>query len=739
MQKITFWDLISSPDIKKICIPTIQRDYALGRRNKVDNRSSFLIALKTALCTKDGQLPLDFIYGVDNETMFVPLDGQQRLTTLWLMYWYIAFKSGKLYDTEVKTIFEKFSYETRISSTDFCKSLCDLDPIPTSCDTKNKEKLLIRSWITQQTWYYNQYKQDPTITGMLNVIAGTDISKNGNDIIDGLEELFSDQEYDFLFIWDRLTSSPCIIFDKLKVSLDDSDELYVKMNARGRQLTDFENFKTELVDYAKGEDMLGETGALIFAAKLDVQWTDIFWDNRWKDPETKDVSIDEIYFAFISRFVRLECIRKNGDDSPLLGKIDGTFNNFKPYKQILDRKSIENFITIMDNLKFCSRNIKPKSSWGTTFDFIPKYPIDKKKEIKHTELLIFYGCCAYLLHGKYDSKSFTEWERVLWNICENRVDTSNDQPTILEIDILAPYSHDIINYLSQENEVDCKYNKEQLLEEQRKARHLAAFPSIKDMEHYAFFKGAIRFLYTGADGNEDWQNFDVKSNNIKQLIPEEKEKRHTIKYFTPYISEQGIRKIYKNWVSNNDEDLRYMLLLEDSVPFLHDFLLNNNEKEPLTILKKDIIDLCEDAYGGKGYLQTHWFESKYIWTNYSKRSGYYDWSSYVIGNASHLRVSSLIETSDEFEIRDDLKNRIIGNHVQSLYLNFKYHQYYLSLFGNNTICLMTENWEEKKINTRDDLGYYFLIEKINTKEELINEILSLAAKVGADQENLASS
>ena len=113
MQKITFWDLITSPDIKKICIPTIQRDYALGRRNKVDKRNSFLIALKTAVCTNE-QLPLDFVYGVDNDTMFIPLDGQQRLTTLWLLHWYIAYKAGLLNRPEIKDAFLKFSYETNL-------------------------------------------------------------------------------------------------------------------------------------------------------------------------------------------------------------------------------------------------------------------------------------------------------------------------------------------------------------------------------------------------------------------------------------------------------------------------------------------------------------------------------------------------------------------------------------------------------------------------------------------------
>ena len=182
MEKISFWDLITSPNIKKICIPTIQRDYAMGHKDKVFIRQNFLTAIYNAVTTKD-ELPLDFVYGVDNETMFIPLDGQQRLTTLWLLHWYVAYKGSILNNPEVKATLLKFSYETRISSTDFCKSLCNLAP--------NEQNLSLRDWITQQTWYYHQYKQDPTIKGILNMIAGTDrTDDNHNDIVDGLEEIF---------------------------------------------------------------------------------------------------------------------------------------------------------------------------------------------------------------------------------------------------------------------------------------------------------------------------------------------------------------------------------------------------------------------------------------------------------------------------------------------------------------------------------------------------------------------
>ena len=671
--------------------------------------------------------------------MFIPLDGQQRLTTLWLLHWYIAYKSGILNTTDIKETLKKFSYETRISSTNFCKSLCDLAP--------NTLNISLREWITQQTWFYHQYKQDPTIMGMLNMISGTDITdkkKEGNDSVDGLEEIFLDDECDYLGMWNRLTTTKCIQFNKLHISLNDSDELYVKMNARGKQLTDFENFKTELVQHAKDDSILGEEEALKFAAKLDVEWTDIFWENRWKggkakDDSIEDVSIDEIYFAFIRRFTRFECVKKYGDESNLYKKITKTFTSFDPYKMILDKKSIHDFNIIMDNLRKIVKNgyrLEIQTPWGKhePFHFVPKYKDNKRNDIteaKNTEGLLFYGYCGYLLHGEYDEGSFAEWNRVLWNICENRVDTSNFKPTMSVIDMLAPHSHDIITYLAQDFVVNERQaNSEQLKEEQSKARHLDAYPLIREMETYSFFKGAIRFLFTGADNNEDWDNFVTKAENIKKLIPEKREERHTIKLLTPYISKQALCEIYfDKWISNNDEDLRSILLYNKAVPFLHDFLLQNKITGTISDLHQDIMDLCEMAYGGRGYLQTGWGdESKYIWTEYARRQGYYSWCSFVVGSESFMRLAEIIDKSESFKIFKDQQNRRIGKHIQGLYIHFKYQDHFFTLFGNNTICLMTNNWEEKKPNPDDSNGFYFSVQEIKTEEQLVEQVNEMIAK-----------
>ena len=50
------------------------------------------------------------------------MDGQQRLTTLFLLHWYIAKKENRLVK-ELENKLLKFTYETRISSREFCLDL----------------------------------------------------------------------------------------------------------------------------------------------------------------------------------------------------------------------------------------------------------------------------------------------------------------------------------------------------------------------------------------------------------------------------------------------------------------------------------------------------------------------------------------------------------------------------------------------------------------------------------------
>lgn len=139
-QLTSFWNLIKR---YKIVIPIIQRDYAQGRDEESPLRKRFLSKLKQTLdlaiiasepnskTTQPHQLILDFVYGTPAENgAIAPLDGQQRLTTLWLLHWYVAYISGNLSD-DVRNVLKSFSYETRVSSRDFAKNCVIWSPLTT--------------------------------------------------------------------------------------------------------------------------------------------------------------------------------------------------------------------------------------------------------------------------------------------------------------------------------------------------------------------------------------------------------------------------------------------------------------------------------------------------------------------------------------------------------------------------------------------------------------------------------
>lgn len=74
-----------------IRIPIIQRDYAQGRIQETQVRKSFLNQLKAVLSDTSAHLDLDFVYGNGQPgNHFIPLDGQQRLTTLFLLHYYLS-------------------------------------------------------------------------------------------------------------------------------------------------------------------------------------------------------------------------------------------------------------------------------------------------------------------------------------------------------------------------------------------------------------------------------------------------------------------------------------------------------------------------------------------------------------------------------------------------------------------------------------------------------------------------
>ena len=73
-----------------------------------------------------------------------------------------------------------------------------------------------------------------------------------------------------------------------------SDDIYIKMNSRGKPLTEFEMFK------ARFEKMLErhfEAASQEFATKIDTVWADVFWAYRGQDDLIDDELLRYLRFA----------------------------------------------------------------------------------------------------------------------------------------------------------------------------------------------------------------------------------------------------------------------------------------------------------------------------------------------------------------------------------------------------------------------------------------------------------
>lgn len=210
-----------APRVTSIEIPLIQRDYAQGRTDPraSDIRERFLDVLHEAL-TGGKDVGLDFIYGDLEGGTLRPLDGQQRLTTLFLLHWYLGYRAEQLSERQA---WMSFSYATRPTARLFCEQLVAAKPPP--------DESTPAAWIVDQPWYLYVWRNDPTIQAMLVMI-------------DAIHRRFAD--CDPHSAWQRLIDgdAPAISFQLLPIDdMGSGEDLYIKMNSRGKPLTPFENFK----------------------------------------------------------------------------------------------------------------------------------------------------------------------------------------------------------------------------------------------------------------------------------------------------------------------------------------------------------------------------------------------------------------------------------------------------------------------------------------------------------------
>jgi len=260
-------------------IPLLQRDYAQGRKSAEGVRERFLTNLRDAL-SKNQTLNLDFVYGEGIEQAgFQPIDGQQRLTTLFLLHWFLAQAakaSAKFSETMRDTLGEpRFRYAVRPSSHQFFNKL--LEYIPTF------DQPAIGKEIEDQPWFFPEWLHDPTVVGALTML-------------DDIQSKFA-QEKEVAGFYNKLIDPGLITMDVLNLGdAGISDEIYIKMNARGKELTGFEKFKAWLVK--RHEDLKWRTedsDPCDWKVRLDGDWLDLFWWFHLQSDNPSD-SVSAVYF-----------------------------------------------------------------------------------------------------------------------------------------------------------------------------------------------------------------------------------------------------------------------------------------------------------------------------------------------------------------------------------------------------------------------------------------------------------
>ena len=491
--KYTLMSLCKKYD--KIEIPIIQRDYAQGRKKEGKVRSSFVKFLIKAFVTQT-PVELDFIYGNvreedDNSVhTFIPVDGQQRLTTLWLLYWFLSVKEERL--GEIVFWMRKFSYETRPSSHSFCERLLT--------ESFPSEKMRdIDEYIKNQKWFDNEWLNDGTVSGMLQMLhdfSQQEVLLNGTATLDALiGELFS-----FYLV-------PLELFGL-------SDELYIRMNARGKVLTDFENFKSEFYKILKDYPLLEEV-----KNKMETNWVENLWSYKKKGTYVIDQCFMN-YLKFITRCLFFQQAKPRADsyaddflDMSLLHTIYSVPDNTDFLQFALD------IIPVVE--KHNKENLLWENKGTSLADLLA---ISLKGDNMTTDMMvILYSALKYLrCHG--DIAELTSFVRVVRNLIYNTKDKSErDQPRILfSIERLSAYDN-VFDVLAKEDFKLEGLRESQCREEHFKARlrqqYIEAAETIELIEDNIWLQGNITHLLAGTfvSSAKDIESFELSDEKVKSF------------------------------------------------------------------------------------------------------------------------------------------------------------------------------------------------------------------------------
>ena len=578
MKSMTFWKLYNE---YYITIPIIQRDYSQGRTAGKSSkeiqyiREELVKKLINAIKDEKTELMLNFVYGkkeklnqidtVDN-LVFIPVDGQQRLTTLYLLHWYIFAKA--------KIPFEKpFLYKSRKTTEDFCERISQ-NPRLASNDI---------NFIRDEIWFNHSHECDPSVCSMLTMLKT-------------IENESHSQNLDYERAAKYLMSEDCLVkFVHLELEEFDDEDLYIKMNSRGKRLTDFEIFKAKLQDSKalKSACENDYTEIVKYIGRFNNEYCDLFYqlDTQNFDKMMMRFVQDTIkydhYIATIKKGKTAEEYRGDYNNKIIYDMSGGMFfDNYvdnplehisKRTSQCIDKtKPFEKSYhkdSIVCSLKKMDTVLEYLSAGNTAMFELT--PLKKAHQITIAELFslesglpkdaLRYAVTEFifLMNPKTPEHhlAYLHWIRFVKNIIENTDFRSSDiaaNVLVLFHDILEKlyvlkeskndYDYkDVLQSISQIEQLDVSSQIEQKEEEQEKARLMTLDDewenSILAAEEY-FNDGQISFLLDFSKGNIS--DFNKYFETSKELLDSDKKSK------TPdYLFHQALLSISPDNTENS--------------------------------------------------------------------------------------------------------------------------------------------------------------------------------------------
>jgi hypothetical protein len=711
-EAITFWQLIKE---SKIEVPVIQRDYAQGREEDKVNviRKDFVLDLISALEVEDNSLHLGFVYGkidgkdkfaerernkraienilnavegyaqqldmrietkintlldVKNDNLnlptFIPLDGQQRLTTLYLLHWYLVVFSEEG-NMDTLQVLNHFTYRTRKSSLEFCDAICQLENVQKLKETKGN----LSEAIENNKWFRKAWIKDSTVKGMLVMLDAihSELSKRENKS-ELLKQLISEE-------------TDAITFDFLDLNeLNQTDELYVKMNARGKQLTEFEHFKAWLQNYVSTQkvESLIQNGEKVllkeliqendWKRKLDRVWLDLFWSNK----EAGVYSVDNVIYNAFKQITLFDYIATSEKNDNTLGFSrtvrDSSFIPFADYEENnFFNQSTLNFLYNSLNALSDKEEIEKYNSWlediacetffGNKLD-ITNFLLKNEKNPDRDESVFYYSFLLFLTSNgdKSSEIQFKKWMRFTRNIIFNTYiqNPENFYDAIKAIYGLNSYVNNIDIYITSPSS-QIPFFGDAYKQEVLKAKLISSSEDWKEHiiqhENHIYFKGDIGFIFELSKIEEDY--------NLENFI--------TYGVIASMLFADEIRTHSKNLL------LRALLTCGDFLPQVgvnHLFPLSNGESlrarkdnwqrvfknsNHLNILKLLCDEIRDDLSTVKDKLNE-------LINRYDTK----DWTWYFVKNSKVISYCSqgFIRWENENDILLLKTSRIYGNHAE---------------------------------------------------------------------------